>query len=92
MHTFVAARWVSLSLVLSAPVFAGNERALTVAPTSATCSCKHAGECTCPKGKCECKGCGHNSTKLFDALGGKTERTVLPNTARREDARGGVFI
>ncbi len=90
MHTF--ARWISLSVVLAAPVLAGNERALSVEPSSATCGCKHAGECTCPKGKCQCKGCGKAGLKVFDALGGKTERTVLPNTARREDARGGVLL
>jgi hypothetical protein len=31
-------------------------------------------------------------SRLFETLKGQTETTQLPDTARREDARGGVFI
>ncbi len=60
--------------------------------TGATCSCKGKGDCTCPKGQCKCKNCGEsNKAKVFEALKGSNETTVLPDTARL-DARGGVFI
>ena len=60
---------------------------------SATCSCKGKGDCTCPRGKCQCKNCGNHAkpTKVFETLKGANETTRLPETARY-DARGGVFI
>ncbi|MBL8922907.1 MAG: hypothetical protein JNJ54_28925 [Myxococcaceae bacterium] len=60
--------------------------------TSATCNCKSAADCTCPRGQCKCKNCGaHQKPQMFDSLKGSSERTRLPDTARH-DARGGVFI
>lgn len=60
--------------------------------TGATCSCKGKGDCTCAKGQCKCKNCGGGKKmKVFEALKGSNETTVLPDTARL-DARGGVFI
>lgn len=63
--------------------------------TQATCNCKNSADCTCPRGQCKCKGCGHNAKSakpaMLESLQGSTEKTRLPETARH-DARGGVFI
>lgn len=60
--------------------------------TQATCNCKSAADCTCPRGQCKCKNCGgHAKPVMLDSLQGSTEKTRLPETARH-DARGGVFI
>lgn len=64
----------------------------TFEPTHATCSCKNAGDCTCAKGQCKCKSCGRSAKRVIEAIQGTTETTRLPNTARRDDARGGVSI
>ena len=85
----------SLAVVLFLGSTAGAttvEKASLGVDASATCSCKGKGDCTCPKGQCKCKSCGNgNKAKVFEALKGSNETTVLPNTARM-DARGGVFI
>jgi hypothetical protein len=70
----------------------GVEKALL--GTSATCSCKGPGDCTCPKGQCRCKQCGNGARErpeLIKTLQGSSETTRLPDTARY-DAHGGVFI
>lgn len=68
------------------------EKSLFGGRTPATCQCKGKGDCTCPKGQCKCKSCGNGAkVKVFEALKGARETTVLPDTARY-DARGGVFI
>jgi hypothetical protein len=60
--------------------------------TNATCNCKNASDCTCPRGQCKCKNCGaHQKPTMLESLKGSTEKTRLPETARH-DARGGVFI
>lgn len=59
---------------------------------NATCNCKSAADCTCPRGQCKCKSCGtHARPVMFESLKGQTEKTRLPETARN-DAHGGVFI
>ncbi len=95
MHTTSLMKAVAVgSLLVGAQVFGGNvDRSFT--GSRDTCSCKNAGDCTCPKGKCKCKNCGNghqNKAKVFDTLKGSHETTRLPDTARYEDARGGVFI
>ena len=79
------------ALALAMPVGAsGFELA---AHAKATCGCKNAADCTCPKGQCKCKNCGtHNRTRIIETLKGSNETTRLPDTAKRDDARGGVFI
>lgn len=58
----------------------------------ATCNCKNASDCTCPRGQCKCKNCGaHHKATMLESLKGSSEKTRLPDTARH-DARGGVFI
>lgn len=78
------------AMVLGAQAFATN---LEKSGPAATCKCKNAADCTCPKGQCKCKNCGNkNRVKVFETLTGAHETTHLPDTARVEDARGGVFI
>lgn len=79
-------------MVFGAQAFATNLEKSGKVP-SATCKCKNAADCTCPKGQCKCKNCGaKDHAKLFETLTGTHETTLLPDTARVEDARGGVFI
>jgi hypothetical protein len=69
---------------------ASVEKALFELPAAkATCTCKGPNDCTCPKDKCKCKGCGKKV--VIDALKGASETTGLPDTARN-DARGGVLL
>ena len=78
---------------LATQAFAASvEKQLFGTQVQATCNCKNAADCTCKKGECKCKKCGNGKTKVFDTLKGSNETTRLPDTARYEDARGGVFI
>ncbi|MCA3011119.1 MAG: hypothetical protein INH41_01835 [Myxococcaceae bacterium] len=91
MHTpsllKVAVLWVGFS-ALAAPL----DRPALGSQPKATCNCKNASDCTCPRGQCKCKNCGaHHKATMFESLKGTTEKTQLPDTARH-DARGGVFI
>jgi len=88
--TFVKAMAVG-AMVLGTPVLASGFALANQA--NATCGCKNAADCTCPKGQCKCKNCqnGHR-VRLIDTLKGANESTRLPDTAKRDDARGGVFI
>lgn len=89
--SFIKATAVSMgfaTLAFGSPV----DRPLMGAPVQATCNCKSAADCTCPRGQCKCKNCGaHQKATMFDSLKGNSEKTRLPDTARL-DARGGVFI
>ena len=92
MHTstFVKAMAVGV-MALALPVGASGFALAT--HNGATCKCKDAADCTCPKGQCKCKNCGkHNRARFIDTLKGSSETTRLPDTAKRDDARGGVFI
>ncbi len=56
------------------------------------CSCSSQADCTCKKGKCECKKCGGNRrTRMIDSLKGEPSPLELPQNARN-DASAGVFI
>ncbi|MBE2249369.1 MAG: hypothetical protein IAE78_07445 [Myxococcus sp.] len=93
MHTssFIKVAAVSMgfaSFAFGSPI----DRPLFNEKVSATCNCKSAADCTCPRGQCKCKSCGaHHKPTMLESLQGSTEKTRLPETARH-DARGGVFI
>ena len=92
MQTFKSLAVVLVLFLGSTAGASTVEKAFLGVDATATCSCKGKGDCTCPKGQCKCKSCGNgNKAKVFEALKGSNETTVLPNTARM-DARGGVFI
>lgn len=78
------------ALLLSSAVWAAEP-----ASESATCGCKGAGDCTCPKKQCQCKKCGNGQaapkTEMIEKLKGASETNRLPETARSE-ARGGVLL
>lgn len=82
------------AVVLAVPAFASSaELRVLEEAAPASCSCKNAADCTCPKGQCKCKNCGGGERrKMFDSLKGATETTRLPDTARNDDARAGVLI
>jgi len=44
------------------------------------------------KGQCKGKACTPVKRVIFDSLKGASETTKLPDTARSEDARGGILI
>jgi len=94
MHTPSMMKAVAVgAMVFGAQAFATNLEKSGGQVPSATCKCKNAADCTCPKGQCKCKNCGNKDhAKVFETLTGAHETTRLPDTARVEDARGGVFI
>lgn len=84
----------AVSMAFASFAFASPiDRPLLGDRVQATCNCKSAADCTCPRGQCKCKSCGNHAHQktMTDSLKGSTERTKLPETARH-DARGGVFI
>ena len=88
---------VSVFSLASLSMASGFDRPL-IPKASATCNCKNAADCTCPKGQCKCKNCGAHAAphaspngRMTDTLRGATESTRLPQSARR-DARGGLSI
>lgn len=86
---FIKMLGLGFSLAASA-AFATGVDAMGSSP--ATCNCKNAGDCTCPKGQCKCSKCGKGAKlKMVESLKGVTETPTLPATARAE-ARGGEFI
>lgn len=93
MHTPFKVAAVSMafaSFAFASPI----DRPVLGERVNATCNCKSAADCTCPRGQCKCKSCGghhHQRSTMTDSLKGTTEKTQLPETARH-DARGGVFI
>jgi hypothetical protein len=81
------------ALVIGAQAFGANGEKNLLGSSAATCKCKGPADCTCKKGQCKCKSCGNgDKVQIFETLKGSHETTRLPDTARREDARGGVFI
>lgn len=44
------------------------------------------------KGQCKGKNCNGVKRVIFDSLKGASETTKLPDTARSDDARGGILI
>ena len=93
MHTSSFIKVAAVSMGFASFAFASPvDRPLTSHKVQATCNCKNAGDCTCPRGQCKCKNCGaHNKPTMLESLKGNTEKTLLPETARH-DARGGGFI
>jgi hypothetical protein len=91
MHTpFIKVAAVSMavaSFAFASPI----DRPVFGERVNATCNCKNAADCTCPRGQCKCKNCGGHRKTMTDSLKGTSEKTKLPETARH-DARGGVFI
>jgi len=93
MHTSSFIKVAAVSMGFASFVFASPiDRPLAGNRVQATCNCKSASDCTCPRGQCKCKNCGaHNKPTMLESLKGSSEKTMLPETARH-DARGGVFI
>ncbi len=100
MHTSVI-KSVAVGALFSASMAFGavveKNDPLAVLPEAAsphaTCKCKGQSDCTCPKGQCKCKSCGHGVKRvIIESLKGAQENTQLPDTARSDDARGGVLI
>lgn len=87
----VAVAALFLSSTVGAAEF--DKADLSFGPKPATCGCKGPGDCTCPKDKCKCKGCGKHAVEpvMFKSVKGSTDTTKLPDTAS-VDARGGVLI
>ena len=88
---FIKMLGLGLSLVANGAFATGS--VIEAAAPKATCNCRNAGDCTCPKGQCKCSKCGKSGArpKMFESLKGNTETSTLPKTARAE-ARGGIFI
>lgn len=94
VRTIVLKSMAVAALFVASTAGAANvEKVLFELPgaTKASCSCKGPNDCTCPKDKCKCKGCGKKAAVVIEALKGASETTRLPDTARF-DARGGVFL
>jgi hypothetical protein len=93
VHTSSFIKVAAVSMGFGSFAFASPiDRPLTNTRVQATCNCKSAADCTCPRGQCKCKNCGaHGKPVMLESLKGSTEKTLLPETARH-DARGGVFI
>lgn len=85
-------RAAMMTALLLGPVAWASGAGGALLGASATCNCRGAGDCTCPRGQCKCKKCNHGQKlRLIDALRDAPTTTRLPDAARH-DARGGVFI
>lgn len=55
------------------------------------CSCSSAADCTCKKGKCDCKKCQKPRRQVVETLKGRRESPVAPQGAR-VDAGAGLGV
>jgi hypothetical protein len=94
---------------LSAVTMAGPfDRPVLGEKVPATCNCRSASDCTCPRGQCKCRNCGAHSKAASSsknpAKASQKPKPVMIESLQgstektklpetaRHDARGGIFL